>query len=87
MSCQLTSDGDEHPSTDLVLLTPQVQFNRGDNSALCRLSVINDTAYEGIEHFNLSLVSPIKVLIGGRNTVSISLSDVGDGKFVRFCVI
>lgn len=79
VGCELASDSDEHSSSDFTLLTPQIQFDKGDNSATCKLSVINDTVYEGVEEFSLKLVSPVKVLLGGRREAHITLTDMEDG--------
>lgn len=79
MGCELSSDGEAHFSTDLTVLTPQIQFERGDKSAVCRLTVVNDTLYEGDEVFKLKLVSPIKVLLGATNEALITIMDPEDG--------
>ena len=72
----------EADNNRLVVLTPQIQFDKGDNSALCRLSVSDNSLYEGRNQFTLSLTSPDKVLVGQRELAMISLDDPEDGEIV-----
>ncbi|XP_067933161.1 extracellular matrix organizing protein FRAS1-like [Watersipora subatra] len=84
IGCELTTEGDEHFSPDLVVLTPLLQFEKGDNSAMCKLSIVNDTVYEGPEQFTLSIVSPSKMLAGVKKQVSIVLDDPEDKPVIGF---
>ena len=79
VGCELTSKPVDD-SNSLVVLTTQIQFDKGDNSALCRLSIVNNTIYEGKKQFTLSLTSPDKVLLGVGKQAIISLDDPDDGR-------
>jgi len=72
--------GDEHYSSDIIVLTPQIQFEKGHTTSACRLSIVNDTVYEGVEDFVLKLSSPVKTLMADDSSVSIRLTDLEDCK-------
>lgn len=74
-------DDESHHSSDLTILTTQIQFAKGDKSSLCRLSVTNDSVYEGIEHFNVKLSSPDRTILGHKHEATLSLSDQEDGMY------
>ena len=72
----------DHHSTDITVLTNQIQFARGDKSSFCRLSVTNDSLYEGLEQFSVKLSSPDRTILGDKHEAMLSLTDPEDGKLI-----
>lgn len=50
-------------------------------TAICRFAVTNDIEYEGIEEFELSLIAPVRALLGSPYKTKLIISDPEDGSY------
>ena len=61
----------------------QVQFSPGQSSAQWRLSLRDDSQFEGTETLRLRLSQPVEALLGQLSEAQIEITDHEDGELAR----